>query len=160
MKLVAVADVAATHRLRILRALADEVDDWAAAREMEACVRAVSQSRTAYNDKVQQVVFNLRATPALRRHGAAIVLMTDAAMASGTLIEEVERESHERRLRLEQIIQEKYDELDKHSFRTTLKCRRCGSADIAWEQKQTRGADEAMTVFCTCNKCRNRWTMR
>lgn len=42
---------------------------------------------------------------------------------------------------------------------TFIKCRRCGSNAVDTEQKQTRSADEPMTIFCLCRKCETRWTM-
>jgi DNA-directed RNA polymerase subunit M/transcription elongation factor TFIIS len=36
-------------------------------------------------------------------------------------------------------------------------CRRCKSFDVDTEQKQTRSADEPMTIFCTCNACGKRF---
>ena len=39
-------------------------------------------------------------------------------------------------------------------------CNRCGSDYVRCEQKQTRSADESMTIICTCSKCQLRWTMR
>ena len=33
----------------------------------------------------------------------------------------------------------------------------CGSSDVDYIQKQTRGADEAMTTFLTCNACGTHW---
>jgi len=32
-------------------------------------------------------------------------------------------------------------------------CPRCKSQDVDTEQKQTRSADEPMTIFCQCTKC-------
>ena len=40
-----------------------------------------------------------------------------------------------------------------------MQCSKCHSANIAWEQKQTRGADESMTIFCQCKDCGKRWKM-
>ena len=40
-----------------------------------------------------------------------------------------------------------------------LICHKCKSKDIDWTQRQTRSADEAMTVFCECRQCGNRWKM-
>lgn len=40
-----------------------------------------------------------------------------------------------------------------------IKCRKCGSNEIDTEQKQTRSADEPMTVFCCCRVCGKRFTM-
>jgi DNA-directed RNA polymerase subunit M/transcription elongation factor TFIIS len=36
-------------------------------------------------------------------------------------------------------------------------CKRCKSFDVDTEQKQTRSADEPMTIFCTCNACGKRF---
>lgn len=36
-------------------------------------------------------------------------------------------------------------------------CRCCGSRDVRIVQKQTRSADEAMTVFAACRACGARW---
>jgi transcription elongation factor S-II len=38
-----------------------------------------------------------------------------------------------------------------------FKCGRCGSLKTTHYQKQTRSADEPMTVFIQCTKCPNRW---
>ena len=40
-----------------------------------------------------------------------------------------------------------------------IKCGRCKSTQVSVEQKQTRGADESMTVFVQCEKCGLRWKM-
>lgn len=41
--------------------------------------------------------------------------------------------------------------------KSLFKCRICRSTDIVWTQKQTRSADEAMTVFLECQNCWNKW---
>lgn len=148
------------HRHKAFLLLVESHGSWEVARDIEANAHAISSSLPLYIDKIQQVVFNLQNNKRLREAGASIVLMSDSAMSRGTLIEDIENESAQRRLRFEQIVQEKYDMVNREACRGTLKCSRCGSTDIAWEQKQTRGADEAMTVFCTCSKCSRRWTMR
>lgn len=38
-----------------------------------------------------------------------------------------------------------------------MRCRACGSTDINVQQRQTRSADESMTVFCTCCDCGKRF---
>tara|TARA_B110000858_G_scaffold169851_1_gene199257 strand:- start:1502 stop:1993 length:492 start_codon:yes stop_codon:yes gene_type:complete len=38
-----------------------------------------------------------------------------------------------------------------------VRCRKCGSARIIVEQKQTRSADEGFTTFFTCAVCKCRW---
>jgi hypothetical protein len=39
-----------------------------------------------------------------------------------------------------------------------LRCKHCGSNEIAYEFLQTRSADEGTTIFCTC-RCGRRWKM-
>ena len=36
-------------------------------------------------------------------------------------------------------------------------CKLCKSEDVNWHQKQTRSADEAMTVFLECANCGAKW---
>lgn len=38
-----------------------------------------------------------------------------------------------------------------------LKCGKCGKRNCAYNQIQTRSADEPMTTFVLCNECGNRW---
>ena len=40
-----------------------------------------------------------------------------------------------------------------------IRCRRCGSNDVAFEFLQTRSADEGTTTYCTCASCKTRWKM-
>lgn len=72
----------------------------------------------------------------------------------------IEMERVMRAKRFDEMLKEKYDALDDQQFKAIVKCRRCGSSEVRWEEKQTRSADEAATVFCTCVKCGNRWVMR
>lgn len=154
------ASIPPLQRLRSLRMLAEYQPDWMTAREIEAAVHAGSTTASMHMDKMQQIIFNLRNNPSLVARGNDVVLLSNTEMAKGTIVEEIEREAIEQRMRFDQIIEEKYEKVNRASCRTALRCRRCGSGDVTCEQKQTRGADESMTVFCTCNKCSNRWTMR
>ena len=151
--------ISLTYRAKVLRALCARLEV-AEARRVEALAHAISRSDVHYVDKVHQLLFNLDANPKLHERGRSVVLMDDAEMAVGTVIEDIETQRSAQKARFEQIVQEKYDRLSAQSSVTALRCRRCGSDDVSAEQKQTRGADEAMTVFCTCAKCSNRWTMR
>ena len=40
---------------------------------------------------------------------------------------------------------------------TWIQCKACGSTRVSWVQKQTRSADEAMTIFAQCEKCSASW---
>ena len=42
---------------------------------------------------------------------------------------------------------------------TFIACPKCRSSSVDTEQKQTRSADEPMTVFCKCRKCGKRFVM-
>lgn len=150
--------IPATQRINALRMLAD-YQSWETARNNEAIAYAVSSSRAMYMDKMQQIIFNVHSYPALREH-KNLALQSNEELARGTIIEDIERESTEQRVRFDQILAEKYEKVNRSSCRSAMRCRRCGNNDVMCEQKQTRGADEAMTVFCTCTKCNNRWTMR
>lgn len=134
------------------------LQEWNLARENEALMYAISWSSNMYHDKLQQLIYNLRTNKELRTR-SDLALLDDVELSKGTVIEDITRERKEQIERFNNILQEKY-ELASRSNTTTLRCRRCGGTDIHAEQKQTRGADEAMTVFCTCARCTLRWTMR
>lgn len=41
-----------------------------------------------------------------------------------------------------------------------FKCFKCGSESVFAFSKQVRSADEGMSVFCKCSKCKHRWSHR
>tara|TARA_B110001469_G_C9620223_1_gene309042 strand:+ start:535 stop:1062 length:528 start_codon:yes stop_codon:yes gene_type:complete len=58
-----------------------------------------------------------------------------------------------KKIKIDQI---KYE--NKAVAMTSLfKCRKCGSKECSYYEVQTRSADEPMTQFITCLKCKNRW---
>ena len=144
-------------RLTAVHMLAEH-QNWNAARQNEAAAHSLSPSALIYKDKMQQLIFNASTNPRLK-DCANIAFMSNRELSRGTVIEDIERERHMHETRFQNMLQEKY-ELATRSTKTTMRCRRCGGTDIFAEQKQTRGADEAMTVFCTCSRCSLRWTMR
>ena len=109
-----------------------------------------------YEAKVRQLAYNLRKTPDLRRHPPGVlVVLTDADMARGTDVErwtqafELDLANEKRLVNPARVA----------TTSSLLKCRRCRSNRITTKQVQTRGADEAMTVFCECDSCSLRWKM-
>lgn len=160
MRLKESTGILAQKRLNALHMLNDILDDWSLARVIEMGAHAISSTTIMYSDKMHQIIHNINLNKELASYGASIVLMSDKRMAQDTIIEDIEKQTMEKQKRFEAILQEKYDMVNRDSYKETLKCRRCGSSEVQWEQKQTRGADEAMTVFCTCSKCQQRWTMR
>ena len=130
-------------------------------RKLEATIHVMATSKNDYNNRILSIAHNIKNNPGLvEKYGVKMPLITDKDMAQGTIVEDIEHQTQLQQTRFNQMLQEKYDTINQEQYKTTLKCRRCGSADVTWQQKQTRGADEAMTCFCTCNKCGNRWTMR
>ncbi|KAI4101408.1 MAG: hypothetical protein LQ339_005057 [Xanthoria mediterranea] len=45
----------------------------------------------------------------------------------------------------------------ERSISTSFECGRCKQKKVAYNQAQTRSADEPMTTFCECQNCGNRW---
>jgi DNA-directed RNA polymerase subunit M/transcription elongation factor TFIIS len=148
----------ATHRQRALRLLhAARPGDFALCREVEAGCHAAASTATDYGDRVRRAAFNLRENP---RAAADVVHTSDAALAEGTLRGRILAERATREARFERMLQEKYDALGDGAFNAIVRCRRCGSTDVSWDEKQTRSADEAASLFCVCATCRNRWVVR
>lgn len=139
--------------------LLDARDDALLCREVEAAVHATATSAVEYCDLLRRARFNMGANAALVDAGL-IVHGGDAAQARGTLLERIELEAAARRERFNNMLQEKYEALNDRSYTAIVRCRRCGSEDVTWDEKQTRSADEAATLFCTCIKCKNRWVLR
>lgn len=85
--------------------------------------------------------------------------LTNDQMKSSVL-KRLQQAEIERAEGISNMLKQKYDAVNSMALKNSLlKCRNCGSSDINWTQKQTRGADESMTVFCSCSTCGNRWRM-
>lgn len=131
------------------------------AAEVERSVHAGAATRAEYDDGVLRCARNCLNRP----HGVdhrRMMRLPDARLVGGTLVERVRRTEDERHVVFHSMLQEKYESIQdaKSRYASSLKCRRCNGSDVSWEQKQTRSADEAATVFCVCATCHNRWTIR
>jgi len=116
-----------------------------------------------YGAKVLQVAWNMHMNgdALLSKHGpSALVLIDDATFAKGTEVQEWWDNHNDRLERQRQLLcdEAKFEEEEQPSH-SELICNRCHSRSIEIQQQQTRGADEGMTVFCTCKKCGMRWKM-
>jgi DNA-directed RNA polymerase subunit M/transcription elongation factor TFIIS len=131
--------------------------DFRLARQVEALCHSVSSTEDEYWDSVFRSHFNLRQNSNV---GANVVFMSDEELAVGTIVGRIETERVMREERFQQMLQDKYDALNDETFQAIVRCRRCGSEEVSWEEKQTRSADEGGTVFCVCTTCKNRWVMR
>ena len=132
-------------------------DDLLLCREVEAHCHAASSTVEEYNDHIIRCAFNLKQNKAI---GINVVYESDSVLSLGTIVGRIYSERQARTLRFERMLQEKYEALDDEKFQAIVRCRRCGSEDVSWEEKQTRSADEGATVFCVCTTCKNRWVMR
>ena len=130
--------------------------------ETEHCMHDDSQTNgDVYDAHARRVAFNVACNAALALVPAArLVQVTDAELAAGTYMEQLQRDETARSRAYADLLQEKYNNVvAARGSETLLSCRRCGSSEINWVQKQVRGADEAMTCFCTCLRCKNRWRL-
>jgi transcription elongation factor S-II len=146
-----------TRRLRGINLLLKHGSNGKESVEIEAAVASMvihSRIRCDYEAKIRQLAWNLKKNPELHVHPAEVLVrLDDKTMARGTDVEqwttafemELEKETH--------LVNP-----ESHSS-SLLKCRRCKSERISTKQVQTRGADEAMTVFCSCDDCSLRWKM-
>ena len=81
----------------------------------------------------------------------------DALMQAPELWFVSHKEGEQRR----QWLQEVYPKHIEHTIEITdsvLKCAKCKKNTVDYYEKQTRGADEPMTVFAHCLSCGKRWT--
>lgn len=126
-------------------------------RDIEARCMSCSTTRVEYESAVRHMAYNLWYNPDLNEN---VLYADDSHMTTNTLVGVMESEKRARQLRFERILQEKYDSLNDFQFRAIVKCRRCGSEEVTWEEKQTRSADEGCSLFCQCKSCFKRWVLR
>lgn len=134
-------------------------DDFARARASERSAHEASTSVASYRANVLRCALNCRTHS--RNAGLHLARASDEALMRGTLLERIRTTEDDRRTLFQHMLREKYESISASATcDTSLKCRRCNGVDVAWEQKQTRSADEAATVYCVCATCHNRWTIR
>ena len=150
----------ATVRQRAVRLLAEaRPQSLGLCREVEAQAHAAATTADEYRDHVQRATFQLRANPRLS-DAHAVVTAPDEVLVEGTLLARIQAERAAREERFQRMLQDKYEALQDDSLHALVRCRRCGGGEVTWEEKQTRSADEAATLFCVCTTCKNRWVMR
>ena len=135
------------------------IKNWVNSKNIESAVFSSATTNLEYINEVKRIIHNIKSIPNLKNYKEKLVFMSDSECASGSIIDKITKEIQKNELHFEQLLQEKYDQVNQGEYRSGIKCRRCGSLDINWDQKQTRGADEAMTIFCKCSDCNSRWKM-
>ena len=143
--------------------------------EIESCINDECNfitNKSGYTTKARQLAFNLKKNAPLREKvvmgmisSQDLVSMSIEELATNETRKErdklVKEVSDSRRLDWDQANEKKINEicgikgeLLKASLFT---CGRCKSTKTTSTQKQTRSADEPMTVFVWCMNCGNRW---
>jgi DNA-directed RNA polymerase subunit M/transcription elongation factor TFIIS len=145
-------------RRRCFKALLRYSNDLHMCREVEARAHAISSTHNEYTNHISRACFNMNANKSLN-DASMVVHESDHVLAKGTNLERIENEANARKERFQKMLHEKYEALNDKTYEAIVKCRKCGSAEISWEEKQTRSADEAATLFCVCTKCKHRWVM-
>ena len=121
---------------------------------VRACATGRLTHHVDYEAKIRQLAFNLNKVPQLAQTytPAQLVRLDNQTMASDTDVAVWRRQWEEEIEREEFLINQQ-----PASSESILKCRKCESTNLVTNQVQTRGADEAMTVFVQCNTCHARW---
>jgi len=101
--------------------------------------------------KIRQFCANYRENPSALEHFSVVDLVSDPQLwFIGT------DEATTRNKWLEEVypkFKKKAEEMED----SMLQCGKCKQHKVDYYQKQTRGADEPMTVFCHCLNCGARW---
>ena len=129
-------------------------------------------NKQSYQDKIRSLIFNLKKNEELRENiilghisSETLVKMPKQELATAERSDErnktVERLRGSRRLDWEQANEDKINEMcgikDELLQASLFTCGRCKSIKTTSTQKQTRSADEPMTVFVFCLNCGKRW---
>jgi DNA-directed RNA polymerase subunit M/transcription elongation factor TFIIS len=161
------AQLSHAFRLRATRLLWQTVKSLDVARRIERCVfEGAVVGGIAYGPKITQLAENLRqnADRLLSQYAVdTLAFLDDRSLCQGTPTQDwwdahTEKLAHELKVMSDKDEYEREEQDNADLAASTLVCSRCHSKTIKIDQKQTRGADEAMTVFCTC-QCGNRWRM-
>jgi len=141
--------------------------------QVEVVVHILMQHKnTPYTDKIRSLIFNMKKNTVIREKviigsitPSKLVIMPRNQLATDKITKErsklITNLQDSRRLDWEQANESRINEmcgikgdLLKASLFT---CARCKSQKTTCTQKQTRSADEPMTVFVLCLDCNNRW---
>lgn len=166
------ATVLPRHRHGVLRLLMEQLRRarMPAARAAQY-VRAVERQVYAQSAAARQPYMRLARTMAfnLGQNGAylsktypphRLPQLDHTLLAKTTPMESWYQEHLENKSKEEEILRaQPTDFLEDDDGTSLMQCSKCHSSNIVWEQKQTRGADESMTIFCQCKDCGKRWKM-
>ena len=145
----------------------------ARAGEVEAAIDAWSKGiKQTYTDKVRSLVFNLKKNSAIRNQvifGQISPSMLPKFSAEQLQTDEKKKEQDAKVKKLQDSRQLDWETKNESKINdmcgikgdwlkaSLFTCGRCKSTKTTSTQKQTRSADEPMTVFVLCMNCGNRW---
>ena len=147
------------HRQRVYNFFLSIRNDIQFSRDLEAIAHSTATSETEYYDLVVRAGATMRVNPRADDPWT-LIHDTDENLVKGTLLDRIESEKRMRKERFHAMLQDKFDAMNDETFSPLIFCRKCKSSELTWEEKQTRSADEPMTLFCVCMNCSNRWVMR
>lgn len=149
-------------RLRAVRMLRDLNHlPWEAAARVEAGLSAACVDDDTLISAAKRVCHNIACDPSIcdRFTPGELGCQPDAALRCVALAR-LEEAQADRERYITGMLQARYDEVHaSDAAAALLRCRSCRSTDISWQQRQIRGADESMTVYCTCMQCGSRWKL-
>lgn len=127
----------------------------------EAAVHAAAPSSVVgYCGTLQRVALLLRDAPAaLEAKGVAAVAAMDAPRFGAIARDVDDRAQREHAAERRHSERAELERLSRDPGGGALRCIGCGGDTISVQQKQTRSADEGMTVFCSCDVCGRHWRM-
>lgn len=117
----------------------------------------------AYATITERILHAAQTRPQIARDlsPAALACASSDVLARGTKAEEVRRRQRVERDTVLNLIEAHVEEMrtEVSTGSSIVVCGKCKSDNVQWEQKQTRGADEPMTLFCKCMACGKQWRM-
>ena len=141
--------------------------------EVETAINTWSRgARDAYTEKVRGLVFNLKKNGAVRDQVILGQISPDQLPRMSAEELQTEEKAQERDATVKKLQDSRRLDWDKANEKkindmcgikgellkaSLFTCGRCKSIKTTSTQKQTRSADEPMTVFVLCMNCGNRW---
>ena len=152
-------EVYPSTRLRIVRMFVDLGNmPLMSAIATEECIASRATDLGAYTLEASRICHNVCYFPDLLEHEPAkICSMTNEEACPPDVRRHTEEEALTART-VHSMLKEKYTCSVSTNTVSDLRCRVCKGSDVSFQQKQTRGADEAMTIVCVC-VCGARWKM-
>jgi len=121
--------------------------------DIDAASSHASAAHAFYTRMMRRVAWALHGSKFVSESPIAWLDATDDVLVEGTPHADWERTFFAQ----QDLAREVLAGCKKDSTKGIFACTRCKSFDVDTEQKQTRSADEPMTIFCTCNVCGKRF---